>query len=288
MFDRIAIIGMGLLGGSIGLAAKDKGLAGSVVGIGRNAQRLAKGVEIGAIDEYTTDFAKGLEGCDLVILCIPVERIVDFLPEVAGHVSPSAIVTDVGSTKGLIVKEAESLFTEGRGMFVGSHPLAGSDKTGVVHSMPSLFEGATCVVTITDLTPADAVRKILLFWQAIGGKPYILTPARHDALVAASSHAPHIAAASIVNALNRMGEEENLLRLVVGTGFKDTTRIASSAPNLWVEICRHNKGAIVESLARISEEIKRILDCLDKEDFDSVSRFLEEARELRRELENNK
>ncbi len=284
MFKRLVIIGVGLIGGSVGLAAKRTKIADTVVGVGRNPEHLNLAVDCGAIDSFTTDVAEGVKDADLIILCLPVEGIVDFLPKVAAHAAADALVTDVGSTKKIIVEKAESCFGEGKATFIGSHPLTGSEKTGVTFAKADLFKGATCFVTVTDSTPREKLQPLVMFWRKLGARPFILRPERHDYLVGTSSHAVHLTAASLVRAVGSMGEDPNLLRLIVGSGFKDTTRLALGNVELWVEICRHNAAYIADALDKIQGELGAVKDALAKGDFDFVKSFLERARSTRLDL----
>lgn len=281
MIERLVIIGVGLLGGSIGLTAKKKKIAERVIGIGRNPERLELARQKGAIDEFTTDIASGLRESDLIILCLPVERIIEYLPQLAEHSPANAIVTDVGSTKKTIVEEAEKWFVNGRATFIGSHPLAGSEKSGVEFATATLFNGATCFVTVNETTPLDKLQQVVKFWRLLGARPFILRPDRHDYLVGMSSQAVHFVASGLAKAFGSQGEDANLLRLIIGTGFKDTTRIAKGDVELWLEICRQNPRYIAESLGKITRELNEIKEAIENKDFEKVRTFLAEAREIR-------
>lgn len=286
MFETITIIGVGLIGGSIGLAVKKNGLVKQVIGVGRNNERLKLARQKGAIDNFTTDIASGVKDSQLVILGLPVEKIIEVLAEVAENAPEVAIVTDVGSTKLTICAEAEKYFNGERAAFIGSHPLAGSEKTGVEFASAELFRGATCFVTVTEKTNLAKLRLLVKFWQELGARPFILRPERHDSLVAASSHAVHLAAAGIANALANLGDDLNLIRLIVGTGFKDTTRIAKGDVQLWLEICRQNTLPISSALEAIIKELTNLKVALDKRDFGQVEKLLATARNFRQQLDS--
>ncbi|MCD6385531.1 prephenate dehydrogenase [Candidatus Sumerlaeota bacterium] len=285
MIKRLVIIGVGLLGGSIGLTAKKKNVAEKVIGVGRNPKRLELARQKGAIDEFTTELATGLRDGEFIILCLPVERIIEFLPQVAEHSPASAIVTDVGSTKKTIVEEAEKLFGDGRATFIGSHPLAGSEKSGVEFSTSTLFKDATCFVTVNEMTPLDKLQQVVKFWRSLGARPFILRPDRHDYLVSMSSQGIHFAASALAKAFGSLGEDANLLRLIIGTGFKDTTRIAKGDEELWLEICRQNVQYIAEALDKFTNELSEIKEAIKNRDFDRVKTFLADARNLRQMLD---
>ncbi len=286
MFETITIIGVGLIGGSIGLAVKKNGLVKQVIGVGRNSERLKLAQQKGAIDNFTTDIAAGVKDSQLVILGLPVEKIIEVLPEVAESAPEAAIVTDVGSTKLTICAEAERYFNGECATFIGSHPLAGSEKTGVEFASAELFRGATCFVTVTEKTNLAKLQLLVKFWQELRAKPFILRPERHDSLVAASSQAVHLAAAGIANALANLGDDLNLIRLIVGTGFKDTTRIAKGDVQLWLEICRQNTLPISSTLEGIIKELTSLKVALDKRDFEQVERILATARNFRQQLDS--
>ncbi len=287
MIERLSIIGVGLIGGSVGLAAREHDVARTIVGIGRTPEHLERALEKQAIDEYTTELAEGVKKSELVIMCLPVDAIVEFLPQVAQHADPGALVTDVGSTKAKIMAVGERCCGKGAPVFIGSHPLAGSEKTGVEHASASLLKGATCFITVSDATPVKSLRTLVDFWHNLGMRPFIVRAERHDSLVGASSHAVHFAAAAVAKAFSAIGEDPNLLRLIIGDGFKDTTRIAQSDVDLWVEISRQNASAIAESLEYISREIAGVKEAIADEDFEYVRNFLTAARTFLKDMEHN-
>jgi prephenate dehydrogenase len=258
-FQSLAIYGVGLLGGSIALAAKERKLVETVIGIGRSEESIAQAHELGTIDSYTTDLESGVADADLVILCTPVRRIIEVLPIVMRHVKKGALVTDVGSTKSSIVEVAEQCRDQWRGTFVGSHPMAGSERSGVFHARSDLFEGATCFVTPTRHTDHAAFSALARWWRALGCRLAIARPQRHDALVALVSHLPHLVAVALVRAVESFNEDQNLVRGIIGNGFRDTTRIACGSAQMWQNICAENSEEIQRACAAFQEIFDKLL-----------------------------
>ena len=256
MIRRLAIVGVGLLGGSVAKAARARGLVGEVVGVGRDASRLAPALAEGALDRATTDVAAGVSDADLVLLAAPVQAIERLLPAVWRAVGDGAVVTDVGSTKRDIVRAAERLAEARPLAFVGSHPMAGSERSGYGVARADLFRGATVIVTPTDRTEPRAVKAVSELWEALGARVRALDPESHDRVVAAISHLPHAVAYALVDAVARL--EPEALEFAA-RGFRDTTRIAASDPDVWTEIFLANRDAL---RARLSD-FRRSLEALD-------------------------
>jgi len=257
---RLAIVGVGLLGGSVAKAARARGLEAEIVGIGRDAGRLEAARRDGALDHVTTDLAEGVRDADLVVLASPVGVIVTLLDEVAHAGGPETIVTDVGSTKAAIVRAAERLGRARPLRFVGSHPMAGSEQSGYGHARADLFRGATVVVTPTEVSEPAAVKTVSAFWETLGaGRVVTLDPAAHDRAVAAISHLPHLVAMALVDAVDRF---EPSAFDIAARGFRDTTRIAASDPIVWEEIFVANRDALGRSLVAFREalaELERLI-----------------------------
>lgn len=256
MIRRLALIGLGLLGGSVAKAARAEGLAREIVAIGRRRESIEPALRDGTVDRITLDVADGVAGADLCILATPVATLVDQMPAVWAAAPDDAIITDVGSTKAAIVRAADALSATRPISFVGSHPMAGSEKSGYGVARVDLFRGATIVVTPTERTSTAAVKRVTEFWEALGGRVCQLDPISHDRAVAAISHLPHIVADALVDAVVRMDAS---YFDVAGRGFKDTTRIAASDPRVWREIFQENRAALTEALAAF----RAALDDLD-------------------------
>ena len=260
MIRELAIVGVGLLGGSVAKAARAGRLARRIVGIGRDAGRLRPALEDGALDAITTDLAEGVRGADFVLLAAPVLAIEGLLEPVSRAGPAGAVVTDVGSTKRNIVRAAERLFTGRRLAFVGSHPLAGSEQSGYRVARVDLFQGATVVVTPTEATELVALKRTTEFWEALGARVTSLDPETHDRTVAAISHLPHLVACALVDGACRV--EPAALELAA-RGFRDTTRIAAGDPDMWTEIFLANRDALsatVESFREALDDLQRVID----------------------------
>jgi prephenate dehydrogenase len=258
VIERLAIVGVGLLGGSVAKAARAHAVAREIVGVGRDLGRLQPAVRDGALDRATTDLAEGVAKADLVVLGATVLANETLLPEVWRAAPAGCVVTDVGSTKGGIVAVADRLAAARRDVqFVGSHPMAGSEKAGYAVAREDLFTGATVVVTPGDAGDARAVKGVGEFWAALGARVVTLDAAIHDRAVAAISHLPHVVAWALVDAVGRF-EPEALA--IAARGFKDTTRIAASDPDVWREILLGNREAVLGSVTAF----RRALDDLER------------------------
>lgn len=245
MIGTLAIVGVGLLGGSVAKAARAGALARAIVGIGRDRARLEGALRDGALDRATTDVEAGVREADFVLLAAPVLAIETLLARVWRAVPAGATLTDVGSTKAAIVRGAERL-AEGRPLaFVGSHPMAGSEKAGYGVARADLFRGATVLVTPTDRTEPGALKAVTGLWEAMGARVHALDPEAHDTAVAAVSHLPHAVADALVDAVTRSAPEALEF---AARGYRDTTRIAASDPDMWADIFVANRAAVTRSL----------------------------------------
>jgi prephenate dehydrogenase len=259
VIQRLAVVGVGLLGGSVALAARAQRLAREIVGVGRDRARLEAPLSAGAVDRVSTDLADGVRDADVIVLAATVLANERLLPAVWRAAAPAALITDVGSTKGGIVAVAEGLAAEQPRAFVGSHPMAGSEKSGYGVARADLFHGATVIVTPTEDSEPRAVKGVTALWEALGARVSALDPDTHDRVVAAISHLPHVAAWALVDAVGRF--EPGALAFAA-RGFKDTTRIAASDPAMWTEVLLSNRDAIVASLAafrRALDELERLI-----------------------------
>jgi len=277
-FNKVAIIGVGLIGGSIGLALKKRGLARLVVGVGRRRSSLKKAEKRGAIDWGTLSLESGVRGADLVILATPVLKIIDFGKRLPKLVAPGTIITDVGSTKAEVVRILERSLPKGV-HFVGGHPMAGSEHRGVEFAQKDLFRGTLTFITKTKNTNSAALRTISSLWRTLGAKVEILSPAKHDKIVANISHLVHIAACELVNSAK--GDLK-----YASSGFADTTRIASSDPGLWRDILLTNKNQIAGSLDKYISSLQRIKRAVRRSDAKMIMRDLRAVKEIRDTLKS--
>jgi prephenate dehydrogenase len=279
-YQKITIIGVGLLGGSIGLAVKCRQLAGEVAGFVRRPASLKDCEKAGAVDYATTDLLAAVSDADLVVLCTPLSQMRLRVVEMLQALKRGAIVTDVGSVKASVVRELESLVRKSDAHFVGSHPMAGTEKTGVLSAREDLFVNAVCVVTPTGKSNAPAVRKVEQFWKSLGARTLRLAPEQHDALVSRSSHLPHIAAAALANLVLNPASPRMQAQLCAN-GFRDTTRIASGSPEMWRDIALANRKNLAKSLAAFISELQKFQRFLKKSDAKAISIYLETAKARR-------
>ncbi len=280
--DRIAIVGVGLLGGSIGHAVRAAGFAGTRVGIGRRTCSLESALACEAVDEVTLDVAEGVRGAQLVVLCTPIAQLEPMLRQMAPALASGTYVTDVASTKAAVVRLAQRLLPPNV-RFVGSHPIAGSEKTGVEFARADLFDRALCIVTPTAKTAPATVQWFRGFWEVIGAETMVMDPRRHDVMLARVSHLPHAVATALVNLSLRDGAID-----VAGPGFADVTRIASGDPDMWTDILRTNRAAMVRAIDRLVAELNRLRDRLDHEDSEALRQWLAAGKQARDEWVANR
>lgn len=283
LFDRAAILGVGLLGGSMALAAKEKGIVRSVAGFGRRPERLRYALDHGIADETYTTPEETVAGADLVVVCTPVGLIPEMLDRIAPHLRDGAVVTDVGSTKEKIVEHAERALPAGVS-FVGGHPMAGSEESGVEASTPALFENALCILTSSVGTNIGALNRLEKFWKALKAKVLVASPAEHDLLVAASSHLAHMVAVSLTRCVESVSEEnEKVIPLLAG-GFRDTTRVASGNPEMWRDISVQNRKHITAVIERFTGSMAEISELISDGDEAALSELFSRTKEFRDEL----
>ena len=280
-FQKITIIGVGLLGGSIGLAARQRRLASEVAGFVRRAASLKDCEKAGAVDYATTDLLAAVSNADLVILCTPLAQMRARVEEMLPALKRGAIVTDVGSAKAGVVKDVCGLIRKAGAHFIGSHPMAGAEKMGVRAAKADLFVNAVCVVTPTENSDPAALRQVEQFWKSLGGQTLRLTPQLHDQLVSRSSHLPHIVAAALANWVLDPARPKAQAQLCA-SGFRDTTRIASGSPEMWRDIALANRKNLVKSLDDFVAELQKFQKSLKKDDVLAMTKYFETAK-LRRD-----
>ena len=279
-FQKITIIGVGLLGGSIGLAVRKRRLAREVAGFVRRAASLKDCEKAGAVDFATTDLLAAVSNADLIVLCTPLAQMRPRLMEMLPALKRGAIVTDVGSVKAGVVRELESLVQKSGAHFVGSHPMAGAEKTGVSAARADLFENAVCVVTPTKKTNRAVQRKVGQFWKALGSRVLELTPETHDALVSRTSHLPHVLAATLANLVLNPAQPK-VQAALCANGFRDTTRIASGSPEMWRDIALANRKNLAKSLDAFVAELQKFQRMVKKGDAQAIATFFAMAKQRR-------
>ena len=250
-FNKAVIIGTGLIGGSMGLLLKQKKLSRSVVGVARHTKTLEIAIEKGAIDYGTVDVKEAVNGADLIILATPVRDIQKIITQLRGSISPGCIITDVGSTKSEIVNHAEK-FLPAEVLFVGAHPMAGSEKTGVQYAQDNLFTNSICFIAQTKKTNKRAAGKIRALWKVMGAKTVTIDPCEHDKIVSQISHLPHLIAAALVDSVDKSALKYG------ATGFKSVTRIASGGPDIWRDISFSNRKEIISAIIVFEKTLQQI------------------------------
>jgi prephenate dehydrogenase len=273
----LAIVGVGLIGGSLAAAVKRRGLVPHVIGVGRDRGRLEPARASGLIDSCTADLAAAAREADLIVFCTPVDRIAEGVRAAAAACRPGTLLTDAGSTKQLLCEAVAGSLPSGV-EFVGSHPLAGSEKQGFEYADAGLFEGRLCVVTPTAHTSRATVERTTSFWKRIGMRVVEMSPADHDAAVAETSHLPHLVAAALASTLSDNRRE------LAASGFRDTTRIAAGDPHLWTAILLHNADAVLASLDRFGTSIDDFRAALVGRDAESLRQLLEAGKRRRDRL----
>lgn len=252
LIRRLAIIGVGLIGGSLSLALKKSGAVGEVIGCGRGKPNLEKAIELGVIDSYTREPSEAVEGADLIFLATPVKTLGKVTEQLLPNVKPGAVITDGGSVKGEVVRMIEPMLPDGV-HFVPGHPIAGTEKSGAEAAFATLYQGKRCILTPTQRTDVKALELVEKMWRIAGSEVVTMPLEKHDKILAAISHLPHMVAYSLVNAVGSYDHyEENILEYSAG-GFRDFTRIASSDPIMWRDIAETNREALLEMMSQFED-----------------------------------
>ena len=279
-FRKITIIGVGLLGGSIGLAARQRRLAKEIAGYARREKTITECEKNGALDYATTDLLAAVSGADLVILCTPLAQMRSLTEQFLPALKNGALVTDVGSVKAGVVRELETIVREAGAHYVGSHPMAGGEKTGILAARADLYANAVCVITPTKKSNPVAVRILDRFWKSLGARTLRLEAAEHDLLVSRTSHLPHVAAAALANLILNPASSKTQPALCA-TGFRDTTRIASGSPEMWRDIALANRKNISRSLDGFIAELQKLQAALKNGDSSSIEKYFSTAKSRR-------
>jgi len=281
LFERMAIVGVGLIGGSLAKAVKEKKLVGEVLGVGRSEERLESARKLGIIDRYSGRMNELLGEADLVVVAGPVGVIVDLVREIIPFLKKGTIITDVGSVKKKIVEEVEA-FIPGSLYFVGGHPIAGTENSGFEASFSTLFEGRKCIITPVSTTDSHALERVKELWTQVGSVVACMDSEEHDEVFAAVSHLPHIVAYSMVNSLLKAkGFEKNIFSFSAG-GFKDFTRIAASDPVMWKDIALMNKDKLLSAIKLFQEYLEELKEAIEREDGERLLSEFQKSREFKR------
>lgn len=263
MIRRLCIIGTGLIGGSLARALRVAGYCGEVVGAGRDAAHLQQAVELGVIDRFETDLARAVEGADMVLVAVPLGAMRAVFSAIRGHLAKDAVLTDAGSAKGSVIDDARAAFGELPVNFVPGHPIAGTEQSGVAASLAELYRDRRVILTPLPATDVAATARVRAMWEAAGARVVEMDPAHHDAVLAATSHLPHVLAFTLVESLARLQDKQEIFEFAAG-GFRDFTRIASSDPVMWRDICLSNSAAVHAMIERFVADLQA-LDALVQE-----------------------
>ncbi|MDF7826913.1 prephenate dehydrogenase/arogenate dehydrogenase family protein [Pontiellaceae bacterium B12227] len=281
---NIAILGYGLMGASLALGLKKRGFGGQVFGYARREETRTQALETGVADQVFSDPAEAVREADLVVVCVPIWTIAKLAEQIIPALKPGAVVTDVGSTKSELLKTLDPLFQSSEAFFVGSHPIAGSEKTGIEAGNPDLYDGRLTVVCPSEDTPPEAEELVSNLWKTAGSEVVEMSPEQHDSMLAATSHLPHMVAAALARSVAD-GDPAHKADFC-GTGFKDTTRVASGSADMWVDIIDTNRAALETELDRFHEELQGLIQILRSGNGDDIRTWLEDARDDRDEILN--
>lgn len=282
-FTNVAIIGVGLIGGSLAKVLKANGLAGEVLGAGRSREGIETALKLGVIDRIEQDVVRAVVNADLVVLATPVGSFEGIVKEVCPALKPGAIVTDVGSVKGDLVRAIEKALPAGV-HYVPGHPIAGKEKSGVSAATESLFRGATCIITPTPQTNPQALEAVKALWRTAGSTVITMDPDMHDKIFGAVSHLPHVAAYAMVNTVADLNTGSEDYITFSGAGFRDFTRIAESSPEMWTDICLLNRENIIQMIEKYQFTLNRLKKLLLAKDVARIRQSFTNASEVRKGL----
>ena len=286
MIDRLAIIGVGLIGSSLALALKQAGKVGEVVGFGRNRDNLQTGIDLGVLDRFEDSIAATVAAADMVVVAVPLGAMQSVFAELATSVRADTIITDVGSSKRSVVDAAKAELGELMSRFVPGHPIAGAEKSGVEAGYAELYQGRRVILTPSSETDADATAGVDAMWRDCGASIEYLGIEHHDKVLAATSHLPHMLAYALVHHLSNLNEHEEIFRYSAG-GFRDFTRIASSDPVMWRDVCLANSKPLVELIEQYQQELDRVATAIRANDGDELLRLFGRAKSERDSLIGN-
>ncbi|MCU7933335.1 MAG: prephenate dehydrogenase/arogenate dehydrogenase family protein [Candidatus Thiodiazotropha sp. (ex Dulcina madagascariensis)] len=280
MIEKLAIIGVGLIGGSVAMALREEGVVKEVVGCGRGRANLEKAIALGVIDHFTHDVAEAVKGADMVLLSVPLGAMHDTLRAMHGHLAGDAVVTDAGSVKGSVVKDVMAVYQGMPGFFVPGHPIAGTERSGAEAAFAELYRNRRVILTPLPETNKDAVERVSRMWRQCGAEVTRMSVEHHDEVLAATSHLPHMLAFTLVDSLARMKENDEIFRFAAG-GFRDFTRIASSNPVMWRDICIANQQPLSGMLTRFADELHELAAILERGDGEGLLTIFEYAKRAR-------
>ena len=280
MIRRLCIIGVGLIGGSLARALRRRDDCPEIIGASRNAAHLQKAVELGVIDRFETDLGKAVAGADLVMVCVPLGAMENVFAQIRDHLPAGAVLTDAGSAKGWVVEAARRAFGRVPPFLVPGHPIAGTEQSGVESSFAELYDGRRVILTPLEQTAAAATDRVRAVWEAAGAAVSEMSVEHHDTVLAATSHLPHVLAFTLVDSLARLGDHDEIFAYAAG-GFRDFTRIASSDPVMWRDICLANGDAIVAMLERFGTDLESMKAAIRAGDGEALLARFQAAKQAR-------
>lgn len=280
MGPRLCIIGVGLIGGSLARAARRAGACGEIVGCGRSVENLQRAVELGVIDRYETDPAQAVRDADLVLLAVPLGAMATVLQRLASAMPVAAVLTDAGSAKASVIEAVRRAFGVLPANFVPGHPIAGTERSGVEASFAELYEGRRVILTPLTETDPHAVARVRALWEAVGAQVTEMDVNHHDQVLAATSHLPHMLAFTLVDTLARLGERDEIFQYAAG-GFRDFTRIASSDPVMWRDICLANRDALLDMVKLFQGDLDALAEAIRNGDGERLLDIFTRAKQAR-------
>ena len=280
LISRLCIIGVGLIGGSLARALRNASAVTEIIGCGRDPDHLQKAQALGVIDHYVTDPAEAVAGADMVVLAVPLGAMQGVMQRIAPALTSGCILTDVGSAKGSVVNAAKQVFKNMPPNLIPGHPIAGTEKSGVEASFAELFQNRRVILTPTESSDAEALQKVRLMWETCGARVVEMGVAHHDEILAATSHLPHMLAYALVDTLARMDDSREIFDFAAG-GFRDFTRIASSDPDMWHDICLANHDALVKVLEAFSDDLRLLADAVRRADSEFLKDTFTRAKQAR-------
>lgn len=281
--NKLCIIGVGLIGGSLARALKKAGAVREVVGCGRDVAHLEKAKALGVIDFFETDISLAVKDCDMVVVAVPLGAMQSVFEKIAPVITDDMVITDVGSAKESVVKAANAAFNTIPKTLVPGHPIAGTEKSGVEASFAELYENRRVIITPLETSSSDAVSKVNSMWQACGAEVVETTIEHHDKVLAATSHLPHMLAFSLVDTLSKMDAKSEIFDFAAG-GFRDFTRIASSDPDMWRDICLANGDALVEMIKKFVDDLQQLSSAIENNDSGYLKETFSRAKKSRDEF----
>jgi prephenate dehydrogenase len=280
VIEKLAIIGVGLIGGSVALALREEGVVKEVVGCGRGKANLIKAQSLGVIDHYTHDVSVAVKGADMVLLAVPLGAMRNTLSALRGQLADHAVVTDAGSVKGSVVNDVKAVFGEVPGFFVPAHPIAGTERSGAEAAFAELYRNRRVILTPLRETDKHALQRVERMWRQCGAEVVQMSVEHHDEVLAATSHLPHLLAFTLVDSLARMKDNDEMFNFAAG-GFRDFTRIASSNPVMWRDICMANTDSLNRMLTRFANELNELAALLKSGDDEGLLKIFTRAKEAR-------